>query len=235
MKIALAGILTLALLAAWHIPKLKKKKGIILIFYALGMIVLFAVYNIRTMDKIIRFSHPFGQIVYQSEFAATGEYPDAFLDEFFKGKTVYTKDDAFTVDEDHDINEEDGDSWLYEWYHAVNIWNYLKFNRASIVKDASLNGITLREDQRSHFTDLGPANDLLRYTFVLTDLKGEEGNGFYFYWFYSSHIGDARVYICPEKLSGSDELVLLWQNDAGDDTESYYIASKSFYDDVLAK
>ena len=139
------------------------------------------------------------------------------------------------MDEDHDINEEDGDSWLYEWYHAVNIWNYLKFNRANVVKDASLNGITLREDQRSHFTDLGPANDLLRYTFVLTDLKGEEGNGFYFYWFYSSHIGDARVYICPEKLSGSDELVLLWQNDAGDDTESYYIASKSFYDDVLAK
>ena len=44
MKIIIAGALTLAAFAALHLPILKKKKGIILALYAMGMILFFAVY-----------------------------------------------------------------------------------------------------------------------------------------------------------------------------------------------
>ena len=76
MKILIAGVLTLAAFIALHIPILKKKKGIILALYALGMILFFAVYNFRTLGNIIAFYHPTDQTVYQREFLENGEYPD---------------------------------------------------------------------------------------------------------------------------------------------------------------
>ena len=87
MKIIIAGALTLAAFAALHLPILKKKKGIILVLYAMGMILFFAVYNVRTLKNITRFHHPYLQVVYQKAFFEDKEYPDAFLDEFFKDKT----------------------------------------------------------------------------------------------------------------------------------------------------
>ncbi|MBQ6574477.1 MAG: hypothetical protein IJL90_00060 [Lachnospiraceae bacterium] len=235
MKIILALALTLGALVAWHIPIFKKRRGVVLTMYALGMIAFFAVYNIRTMDHIIRFCHPTNQIVYQPEFLATGEYPDAFLDEFLKGKTVYTPNDAFDTARADELSDELGDYWLYYWYHAVNMWNYLLFDHATVIKDDSLNGYILSEEKKSYYEDLGPANDLMRYTFVLTDIEDEVGNGFYFYWFYNSFIGDTRVYVCPEGMEDAGELVVLWQHIDDHDTDSYYIAAKPFFDEVIAK
>lgn len=234
MKIMIAAALTLAVFAAWHVPILKKKKGIILVLYALGMILFFAVYNIRTLDHIIQFYRPASQTVYQKEYLKTGEYTDAFLDEFLNGRTVYTPNDAFneaTADVDADAL---GYYWLYGYFHAVNMWNYLEFNGASIVKDDSLNGVTISEEQKSYFEDLGAANDLLRYTFPLTKFDEEWGNGYFYYWFYNYHIGDSRIYVCPEGLKDASSLVLIWQ-DTTFDTEDYYIASKEYYDKVISK
>lgn len=242
MKILIAGALTLAVFAALHIPKLKTKKRLVLALYAVGMILLFAVYNLRTMDYILQFHHPTLQSVYQRSFLETGEYPDAFLDLFLKGRTVYTADDAYTVNDSDMIDEEeeerykdDDHYWLYRYYHAVNMWQYLGFNGATVVKDASLNGTVLSESQRSFYEDLGPANDMMRYTFVLSPYNGEWGNGFYHYWFYNTFIGDSRVYICPEGIKDADELVIIWQDEDFHDTESYYIASKAYYDEVISK
>ncbi len=250
MKILIAGALTLAVFIALCIPKTKKRKGIILIFYVLGMIMFFIVYNIRTIDLILKFYHPSDQVVYQKDFLKTGEYPDAFLDEFLNGRTVYTPNDAYTVDDSPDGSADDptadvedeesnfidtGDYWLYCYYHAVNMWQYLEFNNAAIVKDDSLNNVLLSDEQKAYYEDLGPANDLMRYTFVLTPYYGEWGNGFYYYWFYNTFIGDSHVYICPEDIIDADELVVIWQHEDYHDTESYYIASKSFYDEVISK
>ena len=235
MKTMLAGALTLAVFAAWHIPMLKKRKGVILGLYALGMIMFFAVYNIRTMDHILKFNHPTCQTVYQPKFLDTGEYPDAFLDEFLKGKTVYTPDDAYDTDLADDLSDKLGDYWLYYWYHAVNMWNYLAFDHATVIRDASLNDMVLSDERKSYYEDMGPANDLMRYTFVLTDIEDEVGNGFYFYWFYNSFIGNSRVYVCPEELKDAKELVILWQHEDYHDTDSYYIAAKPFFDEVIAK
>lgn len=243
MKFAIAFALTAAAFAAMHIPKLKKKNGIILALYAAGMVLFFTVYNIRTIGNILPFYHPTGQSMYQHEFLKNGEYPDAFLNEFLKGKTVYTPDDAYevsdtdenTMDDGSDFDE-DGNYWLYHYYHAVDMWDYLDFNRAKIVKDGSLNGMVLSDDQKARFEDLGAANDMMRYTFPLTPYNGEWGNGFYYYWFYNSFIENSRVYICTENLTDADELVCIWQKvDGAHDTDSYYIASKSYFDEVIAR
>lgn len=240
VKVIIAGALTLAVFVAFNIPALKKKRGIILALYALGMIAFFAVYNFRTMDLIISTYHPFDQTLYQRQFLKTGEYTDAFLDEFLKGKTVYTMDDEYTDKDIYVLNgendfDEDGNYWLYHQYHAVNMWNFLDLCGASVVKDGSLNETVLSKEQRSYFEDLGTANDLMRYTFLLSPYSEEWGNGFYYYWYYNDYIGDSRVYICPEGLEDADELVLIWQHEDILGTECYFIASKQYYDEVIAK
>ncbi|MBR6159878.1 MAG: hypothetical protein IKQ40_06205 [Lachnospiraceae bacterium] len=236
MKILIACALTFAVFAALHISKFKDHKKIILTVYGVGMILFFTVYNLRTMDYIIKFHHPFLQSVYQTDYLKTGEYPDAFLDLFLKGRTVYTPDDAYPVKDAAGEDEiDDGHYWLYHYYHAVNMWQYLDFNKNTIVKDASLNGTVLSDKQRSYFEDLGPANDMMRYTFVLSPYNGEWGNGFYHYWFYNTFIGESHVYICPEGIRDADELVVIWQDVDDKDTESYFIASKEYYDGVISK
>ena len=240
MKFVLAAALTLAVFAALHIPQLKNRRGIILAAYAAGMILFFALYNVRNMDLIVRFSHPFNQNIYQPEFFAEGEYTDAFLDSFFAGKTVYTPNDADEVRDDIDVDE-DGeyldeltgdrdDYWLYYYYHAVNMWQYLEYNHAVVVKDDSLNGLVLPEEVKAGYMDLGYANDMMRYTFPLTPYNGEWGNGFYYYWFYYYFIGDSHIYMCTDGLESADELVVLWQHEDHHDTDSYYIASKEYFD-----
>lgn len=241
MKIVLAAALSILTLAALHIPKLKNKRGFILGAYATAMILFFAVYNYRTMDHIVRFSHPVNQSMYQPEFFAGGEYVDAFLDSFFDGRTVYTPDDAYDVSDDTDVNDdsanydEDGNYWLYDYYHAVNMWRYLEFNHVTVIKDSSLNGLILTEEQKSYFEDLGAANDMMRYTFPLTPYNGEWGNGFYYFWFYNYFIEDSRIYMCTSGLDNADELVVIWQHEDRHDTDSYYIASKTFFDTEILK
>lgn len=240
MKIVIALALTAAVFAALCIPILKKKKGIVLSAYAVGMILLFVVYNLRTLDHILPFHRPTLQSVYQKGFLETGEYADAFLEEFFKGKTVHTPDDEFT---DHDRfyftgpenTDERGDMWLFHYYHAVDMWDYLELYDATVVKDAAYNEMVLSDDQKAHFDDLGPANDMMRYTFLMTPYLGEWADGFYYYWFYNTHVGDSRVYICTEGLADASEIVLLWQHEDAPDTESYYIASKDYFDREIAR
>ncbi len=236
MKIIIAGALTLAVFAALHVPILKKKKGIVLAIYAVAMILFFAVYNFRTFGYIIKSYHPVNQSLYQPEFAENGEYPDAFLGEFLKGKTVYTPNDAY-IERDNSGFDFEGitDYWLYYYYHAVNMWSFLNLSEAEVVRDDDLNDTLLSEKQKAYYKDLGPANDMLRYIFPLTPFEGEWGNGFYHYWFYGSFIGDSRVYICTESIMDADELVLIWQHEDFHDTDSYYIASKEYYDGVISK
>ena len=245
MKIVLALCLTAAALAALHIPvgcpDKKKKNGIILVLYVMGMVLFFVVYNIRTVQLILPFYQPRLQSMYQPGFLAEGEYPDAFLAQFFKGKTVYTPDDAYEVTDDFDLTsddndyDEDGNYWLYHYYHAVNMWDFLDFAKASTVKDTSLSDIVLTDEQKAYYEDLGSANDMMRYTFALTPYNGEWGNGFYYYWFYNYFIGDSRVYMCTEGIPEADELVVLWQKTGEHDTDSYYIASRKYFEEVIAK
>lgn len=240
MKTVLAAAITLLVLAALHIPITKKKKGIILALYALGMILFFAIYNIRTLRNIMPSYQPTDQTLYQPEFFEKGEFPDAFLEEFLKGRTVYTPNDAHQVSDDIDVNaidkfDEDGYYFLFHYYHAVNMWNYLDLNKAKIVKDDSLTGTTIDVDKQTYFEDLGMANDMFRYTFALTPYYGEWGNAFYHYWYFSTFIGPSHVYMCPTDIKDADELVIWWQRTEDHDTEDFYIASKKYFDEVISK
>ena len=241
MKIMIAVALTAATLITLHIPALNRKKGIILSVYTLVMILLFSVYNIRTLDNIITFYRPTNQSIYQPQYLSRGEYPDAFLDTFLKGKTVYTADDAYDVKDEGDLNVENDlrfegqlHYWLYYYYHSVNMWDYLSLHNATIIKDPDLNNIRLTGKQRTNFIKLGPTNDMMRYTFALTPYKSEWGNGFYYFWFYNKHALYSNVYICPENIKDAKELVVICQNDSYYlDSDSFYIASKEFFDGMV--
>ncbi len=235
MKIIIAGALTLAVFVALHIPILKKRRGIVLAFYAVAMILFFGIYNFRTLGNIIKMYHPTNQSMYQPEFLEGGEFPDPFLKELLKGKTVYTPDDSLLDTFGFENYDENGDYWLYHYYHAVNMWSFLELAKADVIKDTALNDTLLTDEQRSYFSDLGRANDMLRYIFPLSPYSDEWGNGFYPYWFYSTFIGDSRVYLCTEGLTDAKELIVLWQHEDFHDTDSYYIAPKDYYDTVISK
>lgn len=239
MKPVITIVLSLAVLVGFRIPKLKNKKSLIIALYAICMIALFSVYNIRTLGRLIPFYQPINQTMYQPEFLENGEYPDAFLDLYLKGKTVYTANDKadlseLSKDTEHSFIQK-SDDWIKLYYHGTNIWNYLRFVEAKVVKDDSLNDITLSEKQLSHFEELGYANDMMRYTFPLNDYMEEWGNGFYYYWYYCTHIKDIHVYMCADGMKDSDEVVFIWQyRDDTHDGENFYIASKKYYDEVIA-
>ena len=228
MKIVLTGLLTIAVLVTLHIPMSKKRKGLILAMYALCMIAFFVVYNYRTLDHILIFDQPRSQTLYQPRFLQDGEYTDAFLDEFLKNKTVATPNDAW------DISLENPD-WprLYAYYHAYNMWDYLEANNATIVKDDSLNTVVLSDSQKALFTDLGLANDLMRYTFPYTKYADKYGNGYFHYWYYSTYINTSHVYLCTDSLADADELVMIWETEDDEATENYYIASKEAFKSVV--
>lgn len=224
MKIVFACIITLAVFLAFHIPFIKRKKDSVLAVYAIIMIMLFGTYNIRTIARIVPFYHPVDQTVYQLSFLSDGSYTDAFLDVFLKKKTVYTPNDAY------DISKDDPSTLsLYDYYHANNMWSYLESNNTEIIKDDSLNGITLSSDQKKIFTCLGTANDLMRYTFPYSKYADKHGNGYFHYWYYSVYSRDSRLFICTEKIKDADDLVMIWETEDDDVTENYYLASREVF------
>ncbi len=235
MKIIIAVVLTLGVLVALHIPKLKRRKGLVLAIYAVAIILVFCVYNFRTMRNIIRSYHPTNQSLYQPEFTKGGEFSDAFLEEFLRDKTVFTPNDTYVTDYNAgpDFDSLTGHYWLYYYYHAVNMWSFLELAGADVIKDSSLNNTEFSDEQKAHYKDLGSANDMLRYIFPFSPYSEEWGNAFYHYWFYSTFIGDSRVYICTEDITDAEELVVIWQQEPEYDTESYYIAEKNYYDEVI--
>ncbi len=238
MKIIIAGALTLGVFVVLHIPKMKKRKELILALYAVAVIFFFCIYNFRTMELIIPSYHPTNQSLYQPEFVKSGELADAFLEELLKGRTVYTPDDSYVTDyevgPDFDsIGSTSGNYWLYYYYHAINMWSFLDLAGADVIKDASLNDKIFSDEQKAHYKDLGSANDMLRYIFPLSPYSDEWGNAFYHYWYYSTFVGNSRVYICIEDIMDANELVVIWQHEPVHDTESYYIAAKEYYDRVI--
>ncbi len=208
----------------------------LLLAYGLIVICFSAYYNEKLLDTIMTFHRPVFQTFYQMEYPGTGEYPDSLLPLLLSGKKVYTKDDGY---KDFEEAEREGRSWLYGFYHMRNTVRYLKFIKAKVEPQKDMNGTMLTGEQiEKDFYNLGPANDMYRYSFLGTDFNDEIGNYFTYYWYYSGHLSEIDVYVNTspdskgEDIGTSDELVVLWDSpEAPKEEENFYLMTKTYYEE----
>ena len=214
MKIALSMGLTIVVIALLLIKSLKKYRGRIVFFYGCAIVCLFAFYNLRTANLILPFYHPTNQMFYQPEFAEEGLYPDSFLPYLLKGKTVHISD--YGVDLDADCNS------FYAWVEGrvmtKDIMNILEnFGADVVITPANENEILAEsissEKSRALCFDLGGFNDAFRYAFFHNDLNTEFGNGFYYYWFYSSSMKPFNLLVDPKTAEADADLYVLKDED----------------------
>ncbi|MBQ7589015.1 MAG: hypothetical protein IJT37_13420 [Lachnospiraceae bacterium] len=209
-----AVLIGMAVAAAILIRIKREYKGRILACFGVLIIVMGIFYNVRLMDKVLPAINPVNQSFYQTRYLEDGEYPDSLLMQLFKGKTVYVKDDFYTVYD----TEQENKSFLYAYYHTRNMYWFLERAEAGIVGDHALNKKHVDPAKRdSDFVRLGYTNDMFRYCFLYNDLIDEPGNYFNYYWYFYEYLNDISAYICEETDSEgktvftADELVVLWQ------------------------
>lgn len=228
MKYIAVAVLTIAVvvLLRWK----KEYRGYVLTGFVIAMIMLSFVYNVRVLPSIVPFYRPINQTFYQTEFLEKGEYPDSFLPLLLKGKTVYTKDDRVTLDQ----AVAEGKNFVYAYYHNENAINYMELMEASVIPDAELNDARVSEAQMEKFADLGYANDMFRYSFLLNDFWEELGNYFTYYWYYSDYLPEIHVYLNAEGMEEADTLVVLWDGNAENEAENLYIMTEAYYESEVA-
>lgn len=235
MKFLLVGMLTAVVIAAMMIPGLKKYRGYILAAFGVGAVLLSAFQTYRTAALMLPFYHAREQAFYQREFAGEGLYPDAFLQLILKDKTVYTKDDLDDYLDEHPKTEDDtswfddGQYWMYEFYHQTNITSFLDVTGAVVMADDNYNSAVITEEHLKDFENAGYSNDMYRYLFPLSNIDQEYSNSFYYYWYYSTFVGTKNIYINPEGIHESGEIVVLWDKD-----ETLYVMTKEYYDREVA-
>ncbi|MFT3982500.1 MAG: hypothetical protein QM697_01225 [Lachnospiraceae bacterium] len=228
MKYMIVAVLTIA---AAVLLRLKKEfRGFVLAGFVIVMILLSFVYNMRVLSSIVPFYFPTNQTFYQTEFLEKGEYPDSFLPLLLKGKTVYTKDDRVPLDQ----AVAEGKNFVYAYYHNENAINYMELMEATVIPDPGLNDAKVSEAQMEAFGDLGYANDMFRYSFLLNDFWEEIGNYFTYYWYYSDYLPEIHVYLNAQGMEEADTLVVLWDGNAEKEAENLYIMTEAYYESEVA-
>lgn len=222
-------IVIIAVIIAVIIKMTKKYKEQILVSGIALMTVMCGAYSYVHADSLLPAISHKSQTFYSPEFLDTMEFPDAFLRVYLKGKTVYVKDD-FPPPYDPETFQ-GGD--MYSIFHGYNVANYLESVDAKMIPDETMNESVIDETLRGQFENMGYLNDMLRNTVLYTKHEQEWSNYFAYVWYYRDFSGSAYVYINPDSLKNTDELVLLWQRQNSEDarTEDLYIMGKSFYND----
>ena len=192
------------------------------------VILMNVAYNYKTAGNFVRFIRPVNQLIYQEKYKDTGEFPDAIIQHLINDRTVYTKDDRFSIEE----AEEKGYNWLYAYYHVTNPVSYLSHYGAEVVQDANLNDNIINDQARTEdFEDIGYANDMMRNVCMYYPDDEELANYFFHYWYFSENVGAMHIYINYDGLKDANEIVFLWQNqEGGSETEDFYIMTKDYYD-----
>ncbi|MCR5735381.1 MAG: hypothetical protein K6G22_12320 [Lachnospiraceae bacterium] len=234
MKTIFAVFITVVTVMALILKKEYRMR--ILMAYA-GVLILFSyVYDCLLIGNIVPFYRPVSQTFYQKEFLSEGQYPDSLLPLILKGRTVYVKNDPYTIDE----AKAEGKDYLYAYYHGTNLKNYAAFAGAEVVEDETMNETMVNDSLlKEDFERFGSANDMFRYSFMMNDFWEELGNYFTYQWYYYDHLGEISVFVNPsedgkgEDIADADELVILWDSSHEKEEENIYIMTKAYYEDSV--
>ncbi len=231
-------LIVLLMAAALILIRFKKAYRMQILF---GALLLLAganlAFSLRDLSGTVPLTSTVNQLFYQPGEAG-GEYSGALLPLMAGGRTVYVKDDIKHYEFDMSDPEAPWEYHLNDIYYGINSRNLLSAFDAETVADGQLNDALITEEVKGQFAELGPSNDLYRFSFAANDIPEEYGNYFHYYFYYTAHGAPMHIYYSLQDVQAltpdaSEELVALWQR--GERDEDLYLMTKRFYDEEVAK
>lgn len=235
------GVLTLAviLFSLLQHRLSERMRSMAVLGFAVLCIILSFFYNVRNLGKLLPMSMTTNQMIYQELNSAEKSLPDAYLRNLIKDKTVIVRNDIRTYDyydkeEDEELR---GNQFNRKYYVDNNYTRYFMEYAGKTEIDESLPGYYLltaflteyKDIHSEEITEIGYANDLLRYSFLLNDEGIQESAYFWYSWYYYSFAEEKGVYsrirlIDKEKCEDSERLVAVW-----DYKDRLFIMTEDYY------
>ncbi len=228
--------------------KLSKDKVIIYLFPAVAvLLILFNVFIIR--DKLsadISLTRSSTQTMYADSYFDTHEYPDLLLRNVVKGKTVKVARRIKTYDEYGTYGRDDEDGNPFDKHYLIDndYTRWFELYAGEVVIDESLpSGKEVKaafEERMDDFSDIGEANDMLRYSFPLNREKVQQASAFWYSWYYHSFSEKKgkednkdmlpNIYVNLNGAENDDTFVAVWTN-----KQDLYFMTEEYYLSVLSK
>lgn len=193
------------------------------------------IYNNEKLTQIFPVRLFTDQHIYQEEDYASKERPDAYLRELIRYKSVYIPYDVQLYSYYNPIKDENerGSGFVRRYYTENNYTRYFKEYSKACTTDGTLPSTeevgAVMDTRRSNFSDLGIANDMLRYSFLLNKEHSKETKYFWYSWYYYSFAREEsyfpHVYVRMDEAKDADELVAFW-----DDSENLYVMPRNIYE-----
>lgn len=233
-RLVMAGFLVIAIIS-WFMPP--KVRRIIII----SIVVLFIPLNIYANFRgsaDLPFYHSLDQKLYQAEFFREQLYPDVYIRELIKDKTVVIPYDV-KLYKDYIGNLNEDERYVdfdMQYYRENNYSRYFQEYSRNFEIDDSLpktKDMTNNPVDEADFIEYGSAADMLRYSFLLNKESEKEMAYFWYSWFYYSFyeekMWESHVKIM-NGLEGSEKIIALWDMD-----ENLYLMSPEYYGENILK
>ncbi len=219
----------------WNMCAKKLCKLAALLLAAAAVIANF-IYTALKAGAVQRFYRYDTPAFYNEAFLEEGRYPDLFIRLLIRDKEVVLAREIRPYDSYPSFgrDEEDGNPFDSAYFRDNNYARYFREYAASVELDRSLPaGEEVKEALSSameSFTDLGIANDMLRYSFPLNREKIQQARAFWYYWYYHSFAEEnpddpasfPRVFMATEGIEEAERLIALW-----DEYENLYVMSEA--------
>lgn len=220
-----------------------KKRCIAVMTVVILGIVLNCFYNVRNLGKLLPMSMTTNQMIYQKLNEEEKSLPDAYIRDLIKDKTIVVRNDIKTYDQYDDEEDEDlrGNNFKRKYFVDNNYVRYFNEYAVGTEIDESLPGYYLltaflteyKDEHADEITELGYANDLLRYSFLLNREGIQESAYFWYAWYYYTFAEEksrfARIrLIDKEGCESSEKLVAIW-----DYKDRLFLMPDSYYKNEL--
>ncbi len=222
--------------------KNKLKNPYIMIVVMAFLIALNLIFLWRGAFREVDLSKSSTQTMYQDSFGETKAYPDLLLRNIVKGKEVKVARDIRTYDTYGTFgrDEEDGNPFDRHYLTDNDYTRWFTLYAGSVTVDESL---TVGEETeeifsplQQDFTDIGEANDMLRYSFALNREKVQQASAFWYSWYYNTFSekemkekgkdAQPNIYVNLDGAEDTDCFVAVWT-----DNEDLYFMPEEKYEE----
>ncbi len=223
-----------------------KQSNAIKLLYILFFLILTALnlfFLKGSLRKDVSFSRSSTQTMYADSFPEEGAYPDLFLRNIVRGKEIRVANEIKTY-RDYDTygrDEEDGNPFNKQYLIENDYTRWFKLYAGTVTVDSSLpsgeDTERIFEGERSEFSDLGEANDMLRYSFALNKEEVQQASAFWYSWYYNAFSEKLKkekgkdlmpnIYVNLNGLDRSECYVAVWT-----DKQDLYLMTEEYYREV---
>ncbi len=215
-----------------------------LIFLIIIITVLYTAANLLMLGsflkKDVNLSKSSTQTMYADSYPETKEFPDLFLRNLLKGKTVKVAREIKTYDEygTYGHDEDEGNPFDKHYLIDNDYTRWFGLYAKEVAVDQSLPAgeetEKLFKGKENDFLDLGEANDMLRYSFPLNREKVQQASAFWYSWYYNAFSEKVKknkdkdmqpnIYVNLSGADTADSFVAVWT-----DREDLYLLSEDVY------